>query len=342
MNGHSLEGQVRAIREWAAVSSLPHLRVVRVSGDSAWDYLDRLLPCEVYLREGQLRPTLLLRSDDTIFADVLVGADELDFWLVVDGPTEEDLLAYLDAARLPGESVSFASQARSHAVLTVDGPYAWKVLEGVAERGIGGMPYLSLAHLDDGMLCGRAGKTGEYGYFLHVPLDRVEATRAKLGDLVQAGEAALAHCALESWFFDIHAAGVADLTPLELQLQWRLSRRKAHVCGMAALGTRRAAGGLRRTVGLRGPLGMAAGDPLVIAGETVGTVLQSAPWLGASGGSIGMGLLPGPIAHPGLDVLAVPAGPVRTVSPPFLVNRSLLVKPSRRPPDPASLPDPYA
>ncbi len=336
-----LQRQVRAIRERAAVSR-PSPAVVRVTGEGAWAFLDRVLPCELHLREAQLRATLLLRADGSVLADVLVGAEDADFWLFVEGLDEPALLAHLGSFCEDGEDVQLAGLAATHAAIAVDGPYAWEALEAVGERGIGGMPYLSLARLDGDVRCVRAGRTGEYGYTLLVPHDAVDATLSQLGDVVRVDPAALTHCALENWFFDIHAPFAARFTPLELQLQARLSRRKGDVLGMPALAARREAGGLRRTVGLRGPLGLAAGDALRLDGDVVGEVLQTAPWFGASGGSIGMGLLPLRLAHPGLDVLSVPSGPVMTVSAPLLLNRSLLVRPSRRPPDPASLPDPYA
>ena len=334
--------QVRAIRERAAGIRHVDLAVIRVSGEAAWELLDRLLPCELYLREGQLRPTLLLAPDGSILADVFVGADELDFWLLVDGMSEPALLELLEEARLPGEAVEFHGHQGSHLVLGVEGPYAWQVLEEAGHAGISAMPFLTIGRLPSGLLAARAGRTGEYGYLLLLPLEEAAAALAGLPELVEANRGALSHCALESWSFDIWTPGLQGLSPLELQLQWRLSWRKIEVQGVAALNGRRKAADRMRTVGLRGPEGMVEGDLLSIEGEGVGRVLARVPWLGPEGGTIGVGLLPIGIAHPGIEVLEVPAGLVRSVSPPFLTARSFRFKPSRRPPDPASQPDPYA
>ena len=333
---------VHALRERAAAFVRDALVVVRVEGQDAWDVLDRLLPCELYLREGQLQPTLLLREDGTIAADLTVGAGEEDFWILAEGMSEEALLTRLRAEVGPGEDVVFVGLSDTYQAVGVEGPYAWQVLEEAGHQGVSRLPFHTFYTQPSGLWVGRTGRTGEYGFLYLVPHQEVEGFLAGLSDTPLAGPAELAHCTVEAFGFDIHHPALAELDPLALQLQWRLNRRKTEVVGMAALQERLRDPQRRRIVGLTGPANLATGDALLLDGEVVGQVLTAVPWLGEAGGSIGMGLLPLPLSHPGLDALTSPRGPIRTTSPPFFVARSFRLKPSPRAPEPASLPPPYA
>lgn len=334
-------GLVRTLRETAVAFRRPRLSAVRVGGEQAWDLLERVLPCELYLREGQLQPTLLLHEDGTVAADITVGADEEDFWLLVEGMGGPELLTRLQAETRPGEAVSLEDLSESHELIAVEGPYAWRVLERAGHTGAARLPFLSFHVLGGGCWVGRTGRSGEYGYLLLVPRGEAAARLAALGPLPLAGPAELAHCTVEAFGYDVHHPGTRGLDPVTLQLQWRLSRRKEEVRGMAALARLREAPQRQRIVGLRGPTGLRTGAPLSLEGEGVGRVLAAVPWLGEGGGSVGVGLLPLSLAHPGLDALDAPTGPVRTVSPPFFLARSFRLKPSPRAPEPEALPPPY-
>lgn len=336
-------GLIRTLRSTAVAFHRSRVAVLKVGGEAAWDLLDRVLPCELYLREGQLLPTLLLHDDGTIAADLTVGADAEDFWLLVEGMTAEEVLARLDEAREPDEDIVLIDLSEQLSAVGVEGPYAWRALEAAGHTGASRLPFLSFQELEGGLWTGRTGRSGEYGYLLLVPTSEVSETLASLDGLLLAGPAELAHCTVEAFGFDVHHPLCTGLDPLSLQLQWRLCRQKGHVRGMEALAARRRLpeAQRQRTVGLRGPAGMSPGEVLLLDGEAAGRVLSAVPWLGPGGGSIGVGLLPLPCAHPGLDALSVATGPVRSVSPPFFLARSFRLKPSPRAPEPDTLPPPY-
>jgi aminomethyltransferase len=320
-----------ALRTSAAVTDGDHVHALRVSGPGAFDLLDRALGRDLYVQSGRILQTLALRPDGTTLADVEVASDDDAFLLLAEGPREE-LLAHLAAARLPGAAATIEDLRDRAAVLVVTGPYAWELLGAVIGPEIVGLPYLTFLHAD-GLVCLRSGKTGEYGYHLLVPREALPALRARLADagrafaLAEATLEDLDQAALENWFFDVRREGAAGLTPLELQLQWRVSRRKAFV-GSDALARRRAEGIRRRVTTALSPGAVAAGDRVLDGGREAGTIVNAGRCT-PRGEWVALCLLDVAVAWPGLS-LATPAGaPLATVAPPVLRNRSLFVSPQR-------------
>src|SRR5262249_33473937 len=120
--------------------------------------------------------------------------------------------------------------------------------------------------------------------------------------------------------------GRAGLTPIELQLQWRVAYDKEAV-GLDALRAHRAAGAMARTTTLLAEAEVHVGDEVRLDGERVGHVLN-AGWSAARGDCVVLALLDRRCAHPGLDgFVAGEDIAARSISPPVLANRSLFVSP---------------
>jgi aminomethyltransferase len=331
------DAELRALRTRVAVADLPHVGLVRLRGSHAWELADRALPCDLTIREGQARQTLLLDPDGSAVADVMI-VRHAGLFLWVDGLPVDEVCARLEEARRPGEDAS-VEPLRDTIVLEVTGPYAWELMARFSDPGIVGQPYLTFARLDGGLGCIRAGRSGEYAYDLLVSRDESDAVRDRLLDLGGAmeirrvGTDGLDHAALENWFFNPHAEGARGLTPLHLQLQWRISRRKDFP-GAEALAAVRQRGLDRRLTGVSGPAGLAAGQLVVLEDATVGEIVVAASDRRTGEGSIGLALLDVRVAESGMASVLAARGagrelPIATVSPPFVVNRSLLVSPHR-------------
>jgi glycine cleavage system aminomethyltransferase T len=331
----SLSDEVLAIRSSAAMSDCTHVAAVRISGPGAFEAVDRVCPREIYVQDGQALHTLLLDDAAHPVADVYVCADGDDF-LIVGETRGHSLLHYLRDVTGSERGVSVQDLTPTHEVVSLNGPYAWELLAEVLTPEIIGLPYLGLFHSDD-IVCLRGGKAGEYGYDMLVPRDGAEELRERIVecgvgfDLRIAGLEALDACALENWFFNVRREGGADVTPLELQLQWRVSYRKSYP-GSAALLARRSAGAQRRVSLVGAQDELVVGDPLVWGERPVGDLLAAArsPTLDAW---LGIALLDAALAHPGLSDFAVAREkariPLTTISAPPINNRSLFVDPQR-------------
>jgi len=319
--------EYRALRRAAVLTHLPHVGVGVLRGPGARALARRLLPGADGLRTSEACHSLVLDDDGVVLADAFVLADADRVWILADGLATRELVAWLDGHGSDGVELEDRT-GRDH-VIGLDGPFAWEVLARFDSPGVIGLPPLTFFHTPEGVLCLRASRTGEYGYWLLVPkaclketVERLHRAGQPLG-LRQAGIGTLARAALENFCFWPHAEGRHGLTPLELQLQWRLPPDGEHVAA-AALRARRTAGWTSRIVPFHAAEA-SVGDRVLSGEAPIGRVLRAEPW-GHGEGVVGLALLALSHAHPGFT-WRTGRGELRTVPAPLVVNRSLHVRP---------------
>jgi aminomethyltransferase len=315
---------------------MDHVGLVRLSGDDATEALDAVCSGDLWVRDGRMRQTLILDEQGQPVSDVYVCPDDDACILMFEGITTEQLSACLTRYAGPELAIELEDLRPAHELISLHGPYSWEVLSKWLTPDIIGLPYLSFYHFDRGT-CFRAGKTGEYGYDLAIRSEHAEQARRELLELVitmggsEVSLETLDLCALENGFFSVRHASVVGLTPLELQLQWRVSVRKSFP-GATAIEERRAKGVERRLTHFVARQAVKTGDAIQGPDAPVGQVAVAAFSPGI-GGVVGMALLDISVAHPGIDDFFVRGEegdrPIRTVSSPLLFNRSLLVDPHR-------------
>jgi aminomethyltransferase len=332
----SVEEEVSAIRNSCALSRMDHAVYLRLSGDGAYEAADKIFPTTLRLRDAQIMLTLLLKEDGCPLADVQLGREDDSFLLVAEGLSPDDLVAVVRDRMPAGVQVDIDNIGAEHDVLALSGPYAWEVMSALVGPEIVGMPYATIFRVR-GWTCFRAGKTGEYGYELFIPKSDTEAVREEIlgiGSRFEMREAsleALDRCALENWFFNVRREGSGNLTPLELQLQWRISYKKDYV-GAEALRRRRGQGVKRRLTCFVGEGALEAGMELHYRGHPVGHVVN-AEFSSLRQEWVALGVVDARLSRPGIEGFT--AGPsatgpsLRTFLPPVINNRSLYVNPQR-------------
>jgi glycine cleavage system aminomethyltransferase T len=324
-----------AIRRSVAVREATQVSVLRVSGSAAFEALDRIVPRELFIRDGQILHSMLLRDDATICADVFVCRQDESYVLLSEGANADTIGRCLRQQVPAGSDLELRSLDESHGLVELDGPYAWELLAETLSSDVVGLPYLGLFDLAP-WLCMRAGKTGEYGYLLLGERGEVPALMARLDeegkrfDLAHTNLEALDQCALENGFFNIRREGALDLTPIELQLQWRASYQKDYV-GVAALRQRRREGAHVRVVTVTGDGPLTCDDGVFLGETRIGRIVNAGP-SDTRGDWVALAQVDERWAHPGLDFCATHGDArveVRSVSPPVINNRSLYVHPQR-------------
>jgi glycine cleavage system aminomethyltransferase T len=330
----TLEDEVATLRRSCALTELGHVVALRLTGAATFELLDALSSRPLFLRESQMCHSLFLREDARPLADVYLCSGEDAFYLLAEGPSEAELVDHLERhrARAGAEAVQIETLSSTHTLFGVNGPYAWELVSALLGPSVLGMPYLSLLH-HERATCFRSGKTGEYGYDLLVPRAEAAALRAdleRLGrslELRKVGVAALDHCALENWFFSMRhlrdTTLAEPLTPLELQLQWRVSYDRDYV-GADALRARRARGIEVRTSSVSSEAELSPGQRVQLGSQDVGEVL-AAGRSALLGRHVGVALLATRLAHPGVTGLSAHGAALRVHSPPLINNRSLHV-----------------
>lgn len=322
----------RAARHSVLVTPLDHVCLSRVHGDDARRALGHLTATTLRARDGQVQHVLMLRDDATVLADAFVLCDDESFELLLEGLTAAEFIAHASAHLPAGLDVRFEDRSPTHAVVGIDGPFAWELTSRVVGVEAVGLPYLTFFHSAVGC-CYRAGKTGEYGYGLIVPRAEATALEARLFDVgadldvVRGDVEVLDDAALENFFFCIRREGAAALSPLELQLQWRV-RAQGDEVGSAALRARRAAGIAARVTTLVSEGEVRVGDTVRGDGQVLGRLL-AVVHSASRGEWVALALLDVAYAVPGLSGLRVGDDArrvdARTVAPPVLNNQSMFV-----------------
>lgn len=326
----SLEREVGALRTAVTLAAGDHIACVRVRGGDAVEALDRVSPRALFARPGKMSHTLVLDDDARPIADVYLCCDEDDCTVLAEGMSAAAVIEHV-RSRAGGLDVELDDLSPSHAMVTLNGPYAWELLGELTTPDVIGLPYLGFFHAD-AFTCFRGGKTGEYGYDLLVERDRLAGLRDHIGtlgrrfELAEISLAALETAQLENLFWNPRRDSAPGLTPIELQLQWRVSYDREFP-GSAALHARRRTAH-RRAVLLCADRELADDARVVADGRDIGGVLHA----GASptrGDWLAIAVVERALAHAGLDGFTVGGVPARTLSAPAIDNRSLLVDPQR-------------
>jgi glycine cleavage system aminomethyltransferase T len=139
--------------------------------------------------------------------------------------------------------------------------------------------------------------------------------------------AARAQCSLENFFFDLDREGQYQLTPPELQLQWRLSRYKSEYPGSAAMQDLRKKGWNRRLTCFITKKAASVNDEVFYENESVGKVL-SIGYSPVRKEFVGKALINRPFWHAGLNCLNMNDQELVTLSAPVIDNRSIHVNPN--------------
>jgi len=315
---------------------MDHVEIIRISGDDAFDAVDAICPVHLYLRDGQMQPTLLLREDGRIFADLTVCRDDESFIFLSEGPSVTDLTAYIRKQTDSNLDYDVVNLREDSTLVGINGPYSWEVVATLVGPEVIGMPYLTYFRQHD-QIYFRSGKTGEFGYDILVPKGEAADLVARLSQtseplsLTMIGLEALDAAAFENGFFCIRGKGLADISPIELQLQWRLSYQKQYPGSVALLDELRHEI-VSRTTYLAASQPIAPGDLVFLEGTVIGKVLDTMQCIFRDQW-IGLGLIETPYAHAGIHCFRAgehePCVDLKTVSPPLINNRSLYINPQK-------------
>lgn len=224
-------------RNEAGLFDVSHMGQVQLVGDGAADALERITPGNLSaLAVGKIRYTLLLAQDGGILDDLMVTNAGEHLYLVVNGATKYDDIAYL-RAQLP--AAIELNHLEDAALLALQGP---KATTAIAQLNIqplaAGLPTATdLYFMEAGrflwndvpLAISRSGYTGEDGFEISVPAAHAETLAAALTalDMVRPiGLGARDSLRLEAGLpLYGHDMG-PDVLPVEANLSFALSKAR--------------------------------------------------------------------------------------------------------------------
>ncbi|ATW04174.1 glycine cleavage system aminomethyltransferase GcvT [Sphingorhabdus sp. YGSMI21] len=276
-------------RTEAGLFDVSHMGQLQLIGEGAADALERITPGNLSaLAPGKIRYTLLLAQDGGILDDLMVTNTGHNLYLVVNGATKHDDIAYL-REQLP-DSLTL-NHLEDAALLALQGP---KAAEALAKLGIDPFepdwPVPTDLHfmeagpfLWNGIPLGisRSGYTGEDGFEISVPAEHAVTLAAALTELEEvrpiglgARDSLRLEAGLPLYGHDMNA----DILPVEANLNFALSkarREEGNFAGAERVLAQYPDKAAKKRIGLfvDGRQPVREGATVVdAAGETIGTV----------------------------------------------------------------------
>ena len=288
----------RAVRSAAGLFDVSHMGEVEFRGPGALAALQRLTSNDVSrLQVGQIQYSALTTEAGTFVDDLTVYrlADDRYLTTLNASNIEKDVRWMREHAK----GAEIVDQSDETGLLAIQGPHALRILQGLTSLDLAAIPYYWCARgavAGENVLLSRTGYTGEDGFEIYIPSQRVGALwdalwerGAPLG-LLPCGLGARDTLRLEAKMA-LYGNDIGDRhTALEADLGWIVKLQKGEFIGRDALARQKAEGITRKLVGFKMiGRGIARSHyPLVKDGQPVGEVTSGAPspWLGKN---IGLG-----------------------------------------------------
>tara|TARA_R110000824_G_scaffold32788_7_gene105663 strand:- start:3502 stop:4644 length:1143 start_codon:yes stop_codon:yes gene_type:complete len=224
-------------RTEAGLFDVSHMGQLQLIGEGAADALERITPGNLSaLAPGKIRYTLLLAQDGGILDDLMVTNSGDHLYLVVNGATKHDDIAYM-REQLPDSLM--LNHLEDAALLALQGP---KAAEALAKLGID--PYepdwplpTDLHFMEAGPFLwrgiplgiSRSGYTGEDGFEISVPAEHAVTLATALTDLEEvrpiglgARDSLRLEAGLPLYGHDMNG----DISPVEANLNFALSKAR--------------------------------------------------------------------------------------------------------------------
>lgn len=224
-------------RESAGLFDVSHMGQLELTGDGAAEALEAIVSGDISaLKPGRMRYTLLLAPDGGILDDLIVTNTGQCLYLVVNGATKHEDIAYL-RANLP-DAIEL-NHLEGEGLLALQGPQAAAALTELDIRGLedrwpapDDLYFMQSAPCiwgDIPLGIGRSGYTGEDGFEISVSGDRAEALAEALVSLdavkpigLGARDSLRLEAGLPLYGHDL----TREILPVEAGLNFALSKKR--------------------------------------------------------------------------------------------------------------------
>jgi len=333
-----------ALRKNIALSDYSHYTKIKLEGDEAFDLLDFAVAGDVAeIRDEQSLYTVMLDDKGEIITDLYVMNDDDTYIVLAEHVDDATMMSLLEERQGDFEDVEITSMTESHAIVAIEGPYAWELATEIYGMDVIGIPFLGFIALEDEQYLLRGGKHGEYGFKVILPQEQAATLWADFEEkgaryeLVKAGLGLHSISRLENPYFTPQGSGQLSRDPRELQLQWMVRYDKEEFVGRDALLEKREQPLENKMVGFvvekeGEDASIAVGDKVVCDGEEIGSI-ATVGYSPTMKKMIAQAFLKADYAYAGISDYAIKAAdgsekPGETIATPFFVNHSMLINPN--------------
>ncbi len=215
---HEIIGrEVAGLRTHAGIADLTAFAKLEISGTDAESFLKRVSSNQLPRKTGNISLTCLIMENGRIEAEAtLARLSDNHYYMVYSAVKEASLLNWLNDQIADNESVHIRNLSTHYGVIMLAGPMSRRILAECTDAALDNAHFrwLSLQHITVGgvhnVRAMRVTYTGELGWELHVPMDRMPnvyqaliTTRHSHG-LVHIGSAALNSMRMEKAYLSGH------------------------------------------------------------------------------------------------------------------------------------------
>jgi len=318
--------EYKALRTSVVLSDMSFTQRFSFEESEGLDFLDTKLSANILkLRYGKISNSFLCDEESHICAEVFTA------------DIDDKLICVLESLNDANGNVILTDFAQDltpkTSLLSVDGPYAWKVASAIFGTDIFNLSFMSVEKYDykgSDVFLMRNGKTGEYGYQFLVENSNAESLAKDLLEETQklggklCGTKAQELARLEGNFFNIYAEGLKVKNPLELGLQWQIDFEKESFPGAEKIFENRKNGIDKKIVAISADSKFSEEDKIFNGDDEVGSVTV-AKYSPISKKWTGLALMNNQCAYSGFGFSKVPNGAedIFTISRPSILAESL-------------------
>lgn len=336
----TIENEYNCVRNEAGLSDFSFLQKYTIPEDKGLDFLNNVFAGNIdNLRFGRVLHTFLADDNGEIISDCYIANNDEEFLILCESIIEESRFDKILFEDNNGAEYGLKNVTEQYVVLSIDGCNSWKVAKDIFGVSILGLPYLSIEEFKfDGEKINviRAGKTGEFGYYLIAENKIAESLFDKISEKVKqiggciCGLDVHNTLRLDGRFFNIFSEGATVRNPLYLGLQWMIDLENMNFIGSKSLESQRENGVDKKITGVtieKNAGNVNVGDKICDENSEIGQIV-AARYSYVLNKTIALALLPFESAYSGLNYyLHSTDGPdVKTISMPPFTPKSLKIK----------------
>ncbi|MCB0309364.1 MAG: glycine cleavage system aminomethyltransferase GcvT [Bdellovibrionales bacterium] len=251
----------KAVRENMGVFDVSHMGEIEIKGKTARNFCQMVSTNDVsMLKPGKVQYTVLLNEEGGIIDDCTLYCLSPEHYLfVVNAARKDDVYHWLSQQKMDS-TLAVEDKSDDYGLIALQGPKSESFLARFVKRDLRAFKYYDFIWaeiLGVALMISRTGYTGEDGFEIYVPMDKVDAVWRQMieegasENLQPIGLGARDTLRLEMGYLLYGSDMNQKTSPLECGLSWITKMNKGHFLGRQAILDQKEKGVTRRLRGFK-------------------------------------------------------------------------------------------